>query len=94
MQHFPGAEAPGTLTKKTMEKNYAEKTGPGTIAIHCDLIAAERIYEGICKVFAEYPPVCPSNWREEKRKLSKLKTDIEALLPAETQTQNDTSWEK
>lgn len=66
-----------------MEKTYAEKTGPGTIAIHCDLITAEQIYEGICKTFTEYPDPCPVNWREEKMNLSKLKQDIEVLLSEE-----------
>lgn len=64
-----------------MEKNYAESTGPDTIAIHCDLTTAELVYEGICKIFHEYPGLCPSNWRDEKRNLKNLKEEIEALLP-------------
>ena len=65
-----------------MENNYAEKTGEDTIAIHCDVETAERIYEGICKIFVEYPTPCPANWRVEKRNLSRLKIEIEGLLPS------------
>ncbi len=63
------------------EKIYAEKTGEDTIAIHCDLNMAERLYEGICKIFGEYTHPYPANWKEEKRALTKLKLDIEELLP-------------
>ena len=64
-----------------MENNYAEKTGDGTIAIHADMIIAERIYEGICKIHSEYPYPCPVNWKDERKKLAKIKREIEKLLP-------------
>nr|WP_319265990.1 hypothetical protein [uncultured Draconibacterium sp.] len=66
-----------------MENTYAEKTGENTIAIHCDTVIAERIYEGICKIFAEYPngSKCNEQFKSEKRRLVKLKKDIELALP-------------
>lgn len=64
-----------------MDYIYAEITGPGQVGIHCDLVTAERLYEGICKIFAEYPLDVSPELRIEKRKLVKLKNDIERLLP-------------
>jgi hypothetical protein len=64
-----------------MEKNYAEKGGENEIVIHCDMVIAERIYEGICSIFAEYPNKAPDDIRSEKRKLARLKGQIEGLLP-------------
>lgn len=63
------------------ETNYAERCGDKEIAIHCDPVIAERIYEGICKIFAEYRRECTDQERIEKRSLAKLKSEIEPLLP-------------
>lgn len=60
---------------------YAELTGDGQVGIHCDLETAELIYEGLCQIFAEYPKGVTPEWKREKRKLAKLKQDIERLLP-------------
>lgn len=61
--------------------NYAELCGDNEIAIHCDPVIAERIYEGICKIFAEYKYKCTDQERIEKRNLAKLKLEIETILP-------------
>jgi len=66
-----------------MEKNYAERAGENEIAIHVDMVIAERISEGICKIFAEYPREVSDEWQTEKRKLARLKGQIEGLLPRE-----------
>ena len=63
-----------------MEKNYAETTGEGTAAIHCETETLELIYEAIIRLYNEFPENCPVNWRESKRNLVKLKQDIEPLL--------------
>ncbi len=63
------------------QNNYAERCGENEIAIHCDPVIAERIYEGICKIFAEYRYQCTDQERIEKRNLAKLKSEIEPLLP-------------
>lgn len=64
-----------------MEKTYAEKTSENEIAIHCDVQTAELLYEGICKIFAEYRRNYTEKERIEKRNLVKLKKEIEILLP-------------
>ncbi|NQU54058.1 MAG: hypothetical protein HQ522_16135 [Bacteroidetes bacterium] len=68
-----------------MDNNYVEKTGDNTIAIHTDVVMAEHVYDGICKTVAEFPYPCPINLKDDRRKLVKLKNEIETLLPPQKQ---------
>jgi len=63
-----------------MCQNFAIKSDTGLIIIGCDPAIAEEIYDGICRTVAEYPDPVPEEWREENRKMRKLKLDIEKLL--------------
>lgn len=63
-----------------MSDNYAEQTGPATMAIHSSISIGFRLYEGICRLFAEYPDPWPENWQEEKRELAKLKIEMEEII--------------
>lgn len=61
-------------------QNYVELAAENEIAIHCDLVTAELLYEGICKIFAEYRYHCTDQERIKKRNLALLKSEIEPLL--------------